>query len=119
VRRFVHRVGPDAVWDLIALQRADAYGKIGRPPQRSSLDELEDRLREVLQEDAALSLRNLAVNGRDLQQEADIPPGPALGQVLDFLLETVLDDPDQNDRETLLRIAGNYYRSRINVQNGR
>ncbi len=118
LRRFVHRVGPDAVWDLIALQRADAYGKIGRSPQRSPLDELEDRVSEVLQEDAALSLRDLAVNGRDLQREAGIPAGPALGQVLDFLLETVLDDPDQNDRETLLNIGRNYYRSRINVEHG-
>jgi poly(A) polymerase/tRNA nucleotidyltransferase (CCA-adding enzyme) len=118
VRRFVHRVGPDAVWDLIALQRADAYGKIGRPPQRSPVDELSDRVSAVLQEEAALSLRDLAVNGRDLQQEADIPAGPALGQVLDFLLQTVLDDPEQNERETLLRIGRNYYDSRIRVPDG-
>lgn len=121
VRRFVHRVGPDAVWDLIALQRADLQGKRQESrsrKRRPGLEELEDRVREILDAESALSLRDLAVNGRDLQAEASIPAGPALGQVLDFLLETVLDDPGQNNRERLLEIARNFYEERLKPGSG-
>ena len=36
---------------------------------------------------------------------AGIPAGRQLGQILNQLLETVLDDPSQNNREQLLTIA--------------
>jgi putative nucleotidyltransferase with HDIG domain len=129
VRRFINRVGPDAVWDLIALQRADLQGKQGEAAgtrrsraaaaRQPRLEELEDRVRTVLDADAALSLRDLAVNGRDLQDEAGIPPGPELGTVLDFLLETVLEDPKLNIRDRLLDIARNFYEERIRPGSGK
>jgi len=34
-----------------------------------------------------------------------IPRGPLMGRILKELFETVLDDPGQNTKETLLRIA--------------
>jgi hypothetical protein len=46
-------------------------------------------------------------------EEAEIPRGPVLGRVLDLLLEAVLDDPEMNEREKLLRLARNIYRERI------
>ncbi|MFP4484269.1 MAG: CCA tRNA nucleotidyltransferase [Spirochaetaceae bacterium] len=115
VRRFIHRVGPEAVWDLILLQRADAYGKTGRYPRHSHLDELTERVEGVLSEESALSVKDLAVDGRDLQDEAGIPPGPLMGRVLDFLLDTVMEDPSQNERPRLLEIARNFYQEHLNV----
>ena len=40
--------------------------------------------------------------------ELDLPPGPELGRVLDHLLERVLDEPEHNNRETLLTWARSY-----------
>ena len=42
---------------------------------------------------AALSTRDLKVNGHDLIRELGLRPGPIIGQVLDALLEVVTSDP--------------------------
>jgi poly(A) polymerase/tRNA nucleotidyltransferase (CCA-adding enzyme) len=113
VRRFIARVGEQYLEDLIMLRRADSFGKVGHPVRDGRLDALERHAEEILVEDSALTIRDLAVNGNDLNEEAGIPKGPVMGRTLEFLLETVLQDPAQNDRETLLEIARNFYRSRV------
>ena len=52
-----------------------------------------------------LEIGDLAVGGRDLLA-AGVPAGPALGVILQRLLEAVLADPACNDRERLLALAG-------------
>lgn len=47
----------------------------------------------------------LAVRGHDLVEAGIVEPGPALGALLDRLLDAVLDDPARNTRETLLALA--------------
>jgi tRNA nucleotidyltransferase (CCA-adding enzyme) len=60
-----------------------------------------------------LSLKDLAVNGDDLKLELGIPRGPKIGIVLEALLESVLDDPEQNERGRLLKIAKRFYEARL------
>lgn len=114
VRRFVSRVGREHLHDLIDLRRADSFGKAGRPVRDRRLDAFEEHLDGVLAADSALSIRDLAVNGNVLHEEAGIPKGPAMGRTLEFLLESVLQDPAQNERERLVEIARNYYETRLN-----
>lgn len=113
LRRMISRIGPEAVEELITLRRADVAGKRGTLVPVREMDELQDRLRTVLSEETALSRKELAVDGRDLMEEAGIPAGPALGQIIELLLEAVLDDPEMNDRDRLLTLARNLYRERI------
>jgi len=47
-------------------------------------------------------VRELEVNGRDVMELLALPPGPAVGAILDRLLEDVLEDPALNRRERLL-----------------
>ena len=51
-----------------------------------------------------MSLKDLKVNGKDLI-EAGLKPGKKLGLILNELFQTVLDDPEMNDREKLIRLA--------------
>ncbi|HET7026541.1 MAG TPA: HD domain-containing protein [Candidatus Limnocylindrales bacterium] len=104
VRRFVAKVGPDDVHDLLALRRADNVGS-GLPPNAGRLDELAERVDRVLTEPLVLDRHALAVNGRDLMDEAGYRPGRVLGRVIDRLVERVVEDPSLNDRATLLRLA--------------
>ncbi len=53
----------------------------------------------------ALGLADLAVDGDDLMRALGLGPGPALGRLLDDLLERVLVDPMLNERARLLAIA--------------
>lgn len=111
VRRFVARVGRDNLEDLFDLRQADRYGILGQHSLPEG--EFRERIKRVLEEDSALTVRDLAVDGNDLMREAGIPKGPELGRVLDHLLETVIDDPEQNSREQLLEIAASFYRRYI------
>jgi hypothetical protein len=56
----------------------------------------------VLAGSAALSVRDLAVDGDTVMQAIGLPSGPEVGRVLERLLEEVLDDPALNTRERLL-----------------
>lgn len=108
VRRFIVRVGKENISDLFALRYADVFGLAGSYGEPSFLAEFTARIDAILQADGAYSIKDLAVNGNDLIA-AGIPAGRILGLILHDLLETVLDDPAQNTREQLLRIAAALY----------
>jgi poly(A) polymerase/tRNA nucleotidyltransferase (CCA-adding enzyme) len=106
VRRFLRRVGGGRpLDDLLALRRADIAASAGPGVRDRATDELERRL-AALRGAAVLSVHELAVNGDDLIRELDLAPGPEIGRILDGLLQAVLDDPARNDRDELLRLAG-------------
>lgn len=104
VRRFIVRVGRDALDELFALRRADNVGS-GLPPDATGVAELEARVAAILAGPVVLDRRDLAVDGDDLIAELGLEPGPRLGRILDALLERVVADPALNERPTLLLLA--------------
>ena len=69
--------------------------------------ELKERIKSELEKQNALSLKSLKVNGNDLIEQ-NIAFGKKIGEVLNHLLECVIEDPELNDKEKLLRIARSY-----------
>lgn len=114
VRRFVVRIKPENIEDLIDLRLADMYGKYNMPIQIKEsqacdlLIQLQDRINKIQEENSAFTLKSLAVSGKDLM-DVGIPSGKTIGNILNSLLETVLDDPNQNNKDILLNIAKNLY----------
>ena len=106
VRRWIRRVGPERVEDLYVLNAADVRAK-GRDfqPDLEALAQLRAHVARVLAQGAALSTRDLKINGHDLIGDLGIQPGPLIGRILDALLEAVTNDPALNDREALLALA--------------
>jgi tRNA nucleotidyltransferase/poly(A) polymerase len=104
VRRFVRRVGEENIPALFALRRADSFGMFGVEPPPELLLDFQNRIDSVLEAGRALSLKDLAVNGRDLM-EAGIPSGKKMGVILQSLLEAVLEDPEMNSKGKLLEMA--------------
>lgn len=114
VRRFIHGVGEKHIDQLFALRIADirATNRAQVPPEM--FQEFRERIDEQLRNARLLSLRDLEINGNDLA-EIGIPRGPQMGKVLNELFETVLDDPSQNTRHTLLEIAKKFWETRMNL----
>lgn len=106
VRRWLRRVTPELAPELYKLCRADLLGK-GKDPEAElqRLEALEKHVERVLAAGAALTTRDLAVNGHDLMKELGIKPGPKLGEILRALLDDVVEDPAKNQRELLLERA--------------
>ena len=103
LRHFAHEVGCMEALMLFELRLADRLGNAPEQPVDDLLD-LRQRLRMAIDQNTPLSLKELAVNGNDLQR-LGIPPGPRLGQILQTLLAHVLDDPTQNSPACLLALA--------------
>lgn len=106
VRRWIRRVSPERLEDLYRLNEADVRAK-GKDatPDLDALTRLKAHVEAVMAAGDALSVRDLKINGRDLMTSLGLKPGPALGRVLNELLEEVLTDPSLNERERLLERA--------------
>ena len=65
------------------------------------IESANDIYEQIQEEWDCLSLKDLAVTGRDLIA-AGMKPGPQLGQTLQNLLQLVLEDPSRNSKEYLL-----------------
>ncbi|MBR6342063.1 MAG: HD domain-containing protein [Treponema sp.] len=110
VRRFIIRTGSQHIDDLIDLRLADMYGMHNKEidfkysTAVALLVELKDRIKEELEKNNALSLKDLAINGNDLIQ-AGFEKGKKLGLILNHLLDCVIEDPGMNTKEKLLEVA--------------
>lgn len=105
LRRRLGKYGPQAVEEILALQRADFGGKgTKKKEDAAQFDEIAALLLEIQAENACLTIHDLAINGRDLQQ-IGFAPGPALGKCLEDLLDQVQDERLPNTREALLEEA--------------
>ena len=69
----------------------------------SELEEMKAEAEEIIAQGQCFSLKNLAVNGRDVIA-AGVAPGPEVGWVLNRLLKWVVNGEFPNDRDTLLQL---------------
>jgi hypothetical protein len=104
VRRFIRKVGPGCIDDLLALRAADNVGS-GLPADAGHLSELASRIETELAADAVLGRSQLAIDGSDLMTELGMAPGRDLGLLLNDLTERVIAEPALNDRAILLDMA--------------
>ncbi len=97
VRRLAAAAG-EAIWDLVALARADVAASAYPEPQK--LDELEGRLRSILAEQP--SRLRLPVDGNDIMRELHLEPGPAVKAAKARLEEMLIDGALEPTREDVL-----------------
>ena len=101
LKRRLNQMGEDALRDLIALQRADTLGLAPQYHDRlAHFGRLEALLDEVLAQDACFSVKKLALNGNDLKALG--LRGRAIGQAQRRLVDAVIDEKVENEREALL-----------------
>ena len=106
-RRGLSKMGADLFEDYICLKRADILGQSTymRQEKLDRLDVLRDYYTQIIEENQCLSLKDLAVTGKDLITELGMQPGKEIGTTLHTLLDRVLDDPSLNERNVLLDMA--------------
>lgn len=108
VKRVLSRLGETGLRRLIALKRADNAAHAPETDTRTAdLHTVESLLDEILEEQACFSLRDLAVKGSDIT-DIGVPEGPMVGQVLRYLLDAVIDERCENERNALLKLTGEF-----------
>lgn len=99
VRRIVKNVGPDLIWDLVDLRTSDRIGT-GRPKETPyRLRKYKSMIEEVLRD--PISVKQLAINGKEIMKLTKMPAGPNIGFILEILLSEVLENPKLNSKEHL------------------
>ena len=104
VRRAMNIIGEDLFPYYMEVRRADvmAQSMYLRDEKIQNLDEIEKKYGDIISAGQCVSLKDLAVTGRDLIA-AGITPGKEIGEKLNQLLDIVIDDPSLNTKETLLK----------------
>ncbi|MDE6568665.1 MAG: HD domain-containing protein, partial [Lachnospiraceae bacterium] len=103
IRKAVSQIGRDLMPLLTLIQCADVLSQnpetIG--PKLDRILAVDEKYQSILETEAPLSIKELAISGKDLIA-LGVAPGPQMGILLRELLEMVLENPEQNTREILL-----------------
>ncbi|HET6437219.1 MAG TPA: tRNA cytidylyltransferase [Anaeromyxobacter sp.] len=103
LRRWVSRVEPQRAGPLLALAAAEARAlpPARRDRARAQVRRLAGRVHAVLASAPPLSIRDLALDGNAVAAVVGEPPGPRVGEALRYLLDRVLEHPEENAPERL------------------
>ncbi len=103
VRRFVAKIGKDLVPSHLLVQKADvlAQSTYKQEEKLQRIAETEKIFEGILEREECLSLKDLAIDGRDLIENG-ISQGKEIGEILKKLLEEVIENPELNTKEILL-----------------
>lgn len=109
IKRFINKLGPDNLNDLIDLKIADFIGKPeGSEEKLFEINGFRNRVQTIISRGDPRTIRDLAVNGKDILN-LGVREGEDVGRILEALLEKVLKNPEDNTKEVLL----NYVRKEI------
>lgn len=103
LRHSIADIGTDLFPLLLEVKRADvaAQSDYLRREKYERIDSWQREFEKILRDGDCLSLKDLAVSGKDLIA-AGVKPGRHIGDILGAMLEDVLDEPSHNSREYLM-----------------
>lgn len=109
IKRWLNKIGEVQFRRLLEVRKADvkAQNPDFADERLDKVNHIHSLLEEVLSDNECFTLKDLAINGKDLI-EIGFHPGKELGNTLNDLLQLVIDGV-KNDRETLLTLAKSMY----------
>lgn len=93
IKRWLNKIGEEQFRRLLNVRRADikAQADMAQEIRLQKIDNIEYILEEVLQDDECFSLKDLAVNGKDVMDTMLIKSGKEVGYWLNEILTRVID----------------------------
>lgn len=105
VKRALNKYSASGFFDLLEIKRADNLAQSPCCRNRlTKLDELKKIAEGIIEQEQCFSLKDLAVNGKDLIN-LGMRPGKELGETLNLLLEAVIEEQVPNERTKLLELV--------------
>lgn len=104
MRRAMARIGEEAFPELFEVQEADisAQSSYKRDTKLANLEANRKDYEEICAKSQCVSKATLAVSGKDLIAYG-MKPGKEIGAVLDAMLQDVIESPEHNEKEYLLK----------------
>lgn len=105
VRKAMNKIGEELFPFYLEVREADtmAQSEYLREEKLQNIREMEQCYQEILAKKECVSLKTLAISGSDLIADG-MQPGKEIGFVLNTLLEKVIEQPELNTKQTLLRM---------------
>jgi len=106
VRRILNKLGEKVLRLLLLVKRADNSGKNQEKQDKGirAIERIDELLDEVIRKNQCTTLNTLEIKGGDLISMG-LPPGPLVGKVLEIILDKVIDSPELNNHEQLIKEA--------------
>lgn len=110
VRKAISKISAELFPMYLLVKRADilAHSMYRREEELENLSGLQKCYEEIVADHECVSLKQLAVTGTDLIG-IGMKPGKQIGEVLNELLRIVLEYPEFNNKEHLLRFVQNRF----------
>lgn len=109
IRRLMHAMGEGMFPLYMVVRKADmaAQSDYQYESKAADMNAIEACYKEIKEKEECTSLKMLEVSGSDLIA-LGVKPGKQIGEMLDRLLEVVLETPEYNKKEILVKIAKTY-----------
>ena len=106
IKRWLNRIGVERLRQLLQVKRADAMAQAPEHGKQKQilLEKVNVMLDDILEQQQCFSLKDLSVNGRDMIK-LGIVDGKQIGTTLSKLMDMVIDEELENEREILLEHA--------------
>ena len=106
VRRAMNRISEELFPYYLEVREADtrAQSAYKQEEKLQNIRDIKSCYEEILERKECVSLKDLAITGSDLIA-AGMKPGKEIGETLERLLELVLECPEYNTRENLLKLS--------------
>lgn len=102
LKRWMNKLGADVLQEILEIKLADNIGtgnmsdELGR-----KFTDIRDMMADIIAQQQCFSLKDLAVKGDDLIA-AGMKPGPEVGDMLQRMLDDVIDEECENEKEALM-----------------
>ena len=105
-RRFLNRLGIERFEDFLTIKKADMAGQsdYNKDVRQGYVDDMIAMYEQVKEENQCIKMSDMAIKGKDLI-DMGISPGKEMGNILKALFEKVLDDPELNNKEKLIKLV--------------
>lgn len=102
IKRLIHRIGPDNIYNLFELQLADISQNPRSGKDINRINAIRNKCWEVLSRREPITTHDLDITGYDLMPF--YASGKEIGDALEFLMDKVIDNPSLNEKGKLLAL---------------
>ena len=105
-KKYIAKLGIETVENLFLVREADILAQNPRFHAESLEENKTGKkiLEQIKEEDMCFKIKDLAIDGKVLEN-IGIPPSPAMGKILETLLDEVMDDNLPNKKDNLIKRA--------------
>ena len=108
IKRLINRVSKENIYSLLELQKADILSLKDPNVALYKVSDMRTKIDNIIDSNTPLTVKDLAIDGGKLINELQIIPGKIVGDILNYLLELVLKNPELNNYNSLITEAKKY-----------